>query len=484
MSIETVTQETLDLMKKVYPRTGTDLAKTLTSATDFSGYNLEAVARSLVPFDSPERNRIPRIISKTGSVAHFKTIEKIALTGGLGRREGERGSAIKYTTKPHDFPFKTYGVQDGITREMMAISRGFEDDLYAKQHTFALLRMMTEEEKLIIGGNQTAYGTVSAPTVTVSASGGSIAAGAVSVKVCALTVFGAEQGVVFDTQENDMSLSAVIMKDSNDADIPGQYNGITAASAATSATATANCSLICTVTPIKGAVAYAWFAGPANAETLQMVTACSTATLTSIVSGGDAASLFTKDGSGDGDIFDGYIPQIINGGGYFLDANANALTASKSGVKELDDLNAYIYGRYKISPDRYLCGLGAFEDITNTIVSTGGAPILYLNNKPDEKANVIGGYRTTDYVNKATGKVVPMKVHPWLPPSTIIAITETIPYPNSEIPRALEMEMGFDYLAEDYAPQKPTLEFAISAYGCLKMYAPRFCGVITNLKRM
>ena len=44
--------------------------------------------------------------------------------------------------------------------------------------------------------------------------------------------------------------------------------------------------------------------------------------------------------------------------------------------------------------------------------------------------------------------------------------------------------MGFDYLAEDYAPQKPTLEFAISAYGCLKMYAPRFCGVITNLKRM
>ena len=142
MDITQVTEETLNLMKKAYPQDG-NMQKAMTTATDFSGYNLEPVARSLVPFDSPERNLIPRKVSPTGTIAHFKTIEAIKMSGGLGRTEGSRGSAINYTTLPHAFPFKSYGVQDGITREQMAAARGFEGDLFAKQHTFALLRMMT-----------------------------------------------------------------------------------------------------------------------------------------------------------------------------------------------------------------------------------------------------------------------------------------------------------------------------------------------------
>jgi hypothetical protein len=213
-----------------------------------------------------------------------------------------------------------------------------------------------------------------------------------------------------------------------------------------------------------------------------MVTASSTATLTQIVTGGDAVSGFAVDGSGDAEAFDGYLPQIINGGGYFYDAAAAQLTATDSGVKEIDDLNAAIYSQYKLSPSRYIMGLQAYQDVTNAVVKTGGAPTLMIQNSADTKANIVGGYRVTSYVNKATGTDVPFSVHPWLPPSTIICITDTIPYPNADIPRAIEMELGFDYMAEDYAPQKPTLEFSISAYGCLKMYAPRFCGVITNLK--
>lgn len=483
MNITQVTQDTLDLMKKSYPSDG-NMQKALTTATDFSGYNLEPVARSLVPFDSPERNIIPRKVSPTGTIAHFKTIEAIKMSGGLGRTEGNRGSAINYSTAPHAFPFKSFGVQDGITREQLAASRGFEADLFAKQHTFALLRMMTEEEKLIVGGNTTALGTVTAPTVTNASTGGSIGAGTYSIKVAALTLVAAEQGVVFNKQYTGISLNGFGVYDSSGNLIANATNGVTAVSSGTSTGAITGSTnaITATVTPVKGAVAYAWFAGTSGSETLQMVTTYSSATLTSIVTGGDPVANFAADGSGDAQIFDGYIPQIINGNGYFYDAGAKTLTMSSAGVKELDDLNAAIYSAYKLSPTRYIAGVDAFQNVTDAIVKTGGAPVLYVNNDPREKANIIGGYRTTDYVNKATGATVPIKVHPWLPASTIIAITDNIPYPNSEIPRAIEMELGFDYLAEDYAPQKPTLEFAISAYGTLKMYAPRFCGVITNLK--
>ncbi len=149
---------------------------------------------------------------------------------------------------------------------------------------------------------------------------------------------------------------------------------------------------------------------------------------------------------------------------------------------ELDNLNSSIYSQFKLSPTRYICGIQAFQDVTNAIVATGGAPVLYLNNNVGDKANVVGGYRVTEYVNKATGSSVPLKVHPWLPASTIIAVSEVIPYPSADIPQAMEMELGFDYLAEDYAPQGPKLEFAISAYGALKMYFPASCGVLTNFK--
>jgi hypothetical protein len=486
MDMTQVTQETLDQMKKAFPSDGTNpLQKAMTTATDFAGYNLEPVARSLVPFDSPERNVIPRKVSPTGTIAHFKTIESIRMSGGLGRSEGERGSAITYVTAPHAFPFKSIGVQDGITREQMAASRGFESDLFAKQHTFALLRMMTEEEKLFVGGNATtALAAVGTPSLTISASAGSIGAGTYSVKCAALTLFGAEQGVNFNKQYANITLNGAAVKNSSGVVITNATNGVTSVStgASTGAVSGSTNQIIATVTPVPGAVAYAWFVGTSGAETLQMVTTYSSATMNVLVTGGDAITNYAADGSVDAQVFDGYIPQIIAGDGYYFDAAAKTLTKSASGVAELDNLNAAIYSQYKISPNRYLCGVDAFQDITNAIVQTGGAPVLYVNNDPREKANIIGGYRTTDYVNKATGSIIPMKVHPWLPNSTIIAITDTIPYPNADIPRAIEFECGFDYLAEDYAPQKPTLEFAISAYGVLKMYAPRFCGVLTNFK--
>ena len=444
--ISQVTKESIELMKGTMPAGG--LSKAMTTATDFSGYNLEDVAKSLVPFDSPERNRIPRKVSPTGQVAHFKTINAIKMTGGLGRIEGQRGSAISYVTQTHDFPFKSYGIQDGITREQMAASRGFEQDLYAKQHVFGLLRLFTEEEKLIIGGNITALGTVAAPSYTSSTTGGSLPASTTYyAKVAAVTLVGAEQGVTFDKQYTGITLNGFGVYNSSGVLIANATNGVTAASTATTCATgagTATNSLILTATPVAGAVAYAWFVGTTSgSETLQMVTSCSTATITQIVTGGDSVANFAADGSGDAQVFDGYIPQIINGGGYYYDAKATTLHKSPSGVQEIDDMFASIYNQFKISPDRLICGVQAFQDITSAIVSTGGAPLMLVQNSADQKANLVGGYRTTQYINKATGSDVTIKVHPWLPPSTVIAITETIPYPNSDIPRAIEMELGY-----------------------------------------
>jgi len=490
--INQVSVETLNLMKGTGVGgiwTGGQLAKSgVTTSTGLTGYNLESVARSLVPFASPERNRIPRKVSPTGTVANFKVIKSVNQSGTLSRLEGQKGAALSYNTSPVAFPFKSFGVSDQVTREALAAAKGFEDDLFAKQHTFALLRCMTEEEKLIVGGNTTTgLANTAAPTVTPSGTGGTIAAGTYSVKVAALTLVAANRTGALDIQQANLSLGGVLGNTSSI--VGGLVNSVDGCTAASSSTSTgvlsgSTNSIVASVTPVTGAVAYAWYCGVAGSETLQIVTTISAVTLTALVAGGDAVSTISVNGSADPLAFDGYIPQIIAGGGYYTDlGGTQTLHKSSAGVQELDNLNAYLYKQYKLGPSRYLCGVQAFGDITNAIVSTGGAPVVYMQNQASEKANLVGGYRVRSYVNKSyQGQEIELIVHPWLPAQTIIALTDTIPYPSADIPSTWEMELGFDYLAEDYAPQSPTLPFAISAYGALKGYFPASCGIITNFK--
>jgi len=465
----------------------------------WGGYSLEAPAKSLVPFESPERNRIPRVIKSNGSVAHFRTINSIGLSGGLGRLEGKRGSSITYNLSTSTFPYKSYGVQDSITEELRRTAVGTEGDLFAKQHTFALLRMMTQEELLIVGGQgTTALPAIGTPTgLTANPTGGTIAAGTYSIKVAALNMNASNPmpALNFGTQSTNISLYGTGVANATTPSIGGAINyvanalnGVGAASASfsTGALSGSTNAISATVTPVSGALAYAWYVGVAGSETLQIVTAFPSMTITQLVTGGDAVSTVTNDGTLDPLVFDGYIPQILNASGYYKNGYAAALTKSAGGVKELDDCNSYVYRNFKLGPSRYLCGEQFYRDLSNAILSTASGAVaaqtvMVVNNDAGTKSNLIMSGRVASYINKSyPSKEITIEVHPWLPPSTCIAIVDTIPYPSADIPRAMEMELAMDYWAQDYMPQSPTWEFGISAFGALKMYAPRFCGVLTG----
>ena len=103
-------------------------------------------------------------------------------------------------------------------------------------------------------------------------------------------------------------------------------------------------------------------------------------------------------------------------------------------------------------------------------------------NELNTKANIVGGYRVATYVNKYyNGQQIELEVHPWMPASMVIALSETIPYPNANIPAAFEIENGYDYMQLEYAVTTPKYEFEIRFYGAVKSYFPAACGVIMNL---
>ena len=485
-SIAGVTQETIAQVKKsIMGEYGApslnELQKSWTTATGLVGYNLEAPAKQLVPFLSPMRNRIPRKVSKTGTSCNWKTIQSVNAAGKFTAVEGKRGQAVTTVVTDKVAVFKTFGLQDDVSLEAIAAGRNFQDPK-ATAATNLLLRVMTSEEQLILGGNITSLGVVGAPTLTPSGTGGSIPAGTYGVK-CAVMTMQAINRVLLEQQVDSLS-AGVPALDSSANVIANSIDGVSAPSTGTSTGALTGSasSVTASVTPVKGAMGYAWFMGTAGSETLQCVTAASQVVLTRLATGGTGVSALSVDGTADQTSYEGMIPQILNGGGYYQDLNNVVFTGSKGGVTELDNMNMFFFRQYKTSPTRYLCGVQAASDITNLIVAGSGAPMLLVNNGA-EKANLTGNYLATKYINKAmNGQEIAIEVHPWMPANMLVAVTENIPYINSQIPCAFEIELGYDYMQLDYAMVNPKYEFEIRAYGALKCYFPKSCGVITNFK--
>ena len=477
MSIMETTQESLQKTVEGV-KDSQKLEKAINTGTNLVGYSLEAPSKQLVPFASPLRNIIPRKISTTGTSTHWKAITEVNAAGKATAIEGARGNGMKYTVEDKLAAFKIIGLQDSVTLEAEAAGRNFQD-VKATAATNLLLRVMTEEEKIILGGNTTSLGTVATPTASaVADTASTITAGSYSVKVAALTLVAANR-VVTNMQIANMTGLAIPATDSNNQVIAGAYDGVTEASTAATVSVSAGEAIDATVTPVRGAMAYAWFVGAAGSETLQIVTTNSAVHLTDIVAGGSAAP--TADGSGDPLAFDGIIPQIINGGGLYYDLGNSQLTATAGGIAELDEINSRLFNQFKNGATRYLVSEQLAKDITSAIVKNQGAPTLFVNNT--EKNDITGNYMVRRYVNKSYGgENVIIDVHPWLPNGTMVVMCDRVPYPNANIPSVLEMECGYDYRQLEYAMTTPQYEFEIRTYEALKHYFPACQAIITNVK--
>ena len=477
MSIMETTQESLQKTVEGVKDSQT-LEKAIDVGVGLSGYSLEAPAKQLVPFASPLRNIIPRRISKTGDSTHWKAITEVNAAGKATAIEGARGNGMKYTVEDKLAAFKVIGLQDSVTLEAEAAGRNFQD-VKATATTNLLLRVMTEEEKIILGGNRTSLGTVATPTASaVTDATSTITAGSYSVKVAALTLVAANR-VVTNMQIANMKGLEIPATDSSNQPITGAFDGVTAASTAGSVTVSSGEGISATVTPVKGALAYAWFVGASGSETLQIVTTNSAMSINKLVTGGSSAP--TADGSADPLAFDGIIPQIIAGGGLYYDMGNSQLTAAAGGIAELDEINSRLFNQYKNGPTRYLVSEQLAKDITSAIVKNNGAPTLFVNN--GEKNDITGNYMVRRYVNKSYGgENVIIDVHPWLPNGTMVVMCDRVPYPNTNIPSVLEMECGYDYRQLEYAMTTPQYEFEVRTFEALKHYFPACQAIITNVK--
>jgi hypothetical protein len=150
-------------------------------------------------------------------------------------------------------------------------------------------------------------GTTPLPTLAFLPTGGTLAAQTWSVICAALTLDGLMNGSIAG------GVQGQITRTNADLSVDTFGGGVAKKSAnATVVTTGATGSITASVTPVAGAMGYAWFWGAAGSEVLGAITTINSVVITANASGTQtAASLGVNDNSTNALAFDGLIYQVI-----------------------------------------------------------------------------------------------------------------------------------------------------------------------------
>jgi hypothetical protein len=466
-------RETVEMLKGVYADPASklavgDIAKTFGLSSGFQPYDLAPYAVILQPVFSPIRNKLARQKGQ-GKQFEFKGVTSVDTSGANGIAvEGTVASTIATQFADVTVNFESYGLaSDPVTYEQLWAGQGKPGDFSIDSRALAIANLlkavMIVEEKLILfgngastqvassGGDSWTFGgpvaTATAPTCVISSTGGSLTSN-VYVKVSQVTGMGES--------------------------VPS--------AAVTNACGTTSTNLV-TVTPVRKTntpvLSYNVYASTDNTNFyLQGSTNGKPFVITAVSTGGVAPP--TVDVSGSANAFAGIWSYLFAGGS---NAQLSNLAGPLSSLTSLDTVLQNLWNNSSADPDDLWCHSNEVGTLTSLTVGSG-AP-YYLGYSPGQQSDVIGRYRVSRYTNPATGKVLPLNVHKYIPQGNILATSTELPawYIGNNVPTVWSMALTQDYVEIDYEPtvSAPKWQSEIRCFGGLVCYVPSVNGLLYGI---
>jgi hypothetical protein len=496
--------EILELVKTAQAASVDEITKNFTqpgSATaGIQGYDLEAPSKKLYPVLTPLRNKIPRRGGGFATQANWKAITGIRAASGsrVGVSEGQRGGTNQHTVAEYFAAYRGIGGEKSVTFEADYASKGFED-VKALAVQQALENLMIGEEMLILGGNTSlSYGTTPTPVLVGSGTGGTLAANTWSVICIALSLqaywdlAGMNNGATGQTFDASTAvINGTVTRTNADGTTDTINMGVAKRSnAATVVTTGATSSIAATVTPVTGAVAYAWFWGVAGSERLAALTTINSVSITAAANG--AAQLASDTGtSGDRSTssldFDGLLTIASKGLGSYYRAlptgvagTGTSLTQAGGRIVEIDTALADFYSKYRLQPTEIHLSFIQFQKITNLILGSTNPNVMFTVNVNDP-VTAIAGRNVGKYVSPITGQIIELVVHPNMPPGTMFFYTATAPAYLDGVQDMCRIRTRRDYYQLEWPLRTRKYEYGVYADEVLQHFFPPSLGVITNI---
>jgi hypothetical protein len=489
----TKTSELLADMKAALSVPNAELSKAWaqsgSAVSGMTGYPIDGPAKDIYPVITPLRNRIPRLTAMGGIQASWRAITGINTTGiAAGVSEGNRGGVITSTTADYLAAYKGLGLEDYVTFEADYAAQGFED-VRALSTTGLLRSLMIAEEQVILGGNTSvALGTTPTPSLTGSASGGTLAAQTLSVICVALSFNGFRNGTVAG------GIPAAVSRTNADGSSDSYGGGSAQKSASATVVITGSTSSVAaTVSYVNGAVGYAWFWGTAGSEVLGAITSINSVSITANAAGSQtAASLPSSDNSTNSLVYDGLLSQIFKAGSNaYIKTMATGtagtgtpLTGNADGtISEFEVALKAFWDNYRLSPTDIYVSSQEQQNITAKILtsSANSAQRFVFNTTQD---GIQGGGVVRSYLNRFAmdGPVeLPIRLHPNLPAGTVLFFCDQLPYSLSNVANVLQVRARRDYYQVEWPVTKRRFEYGVYCDTVLQNYFPPAFGVIRNI---
>lgn len=486
------TKETLALVKAALGAPNEALAKAITQSTGLVAYDLQAPALSMIPVITPLRNTVPRVKGNGGTATNWKAI--IGINTGkasAGVSEGNRGAVISTQTADYTAAYRGIGLEDSVTFEADDASEGFQD-VKASTALNLLRSVMIAEEKVILGGNTSlAFGTTPTPSLTASASGGTIGA---SVTVSVIAVALTHDGFYRSSVAGGLPAGA-ISKTNADGTVDSFGGGVAQKSAAATVAVSAGStnSVSARVTPVAGAVAYAWYAGTAGNERLFAITTINSVVITSLPGASQLASaLPASDQSTNALVFDGILTFAAKGatnGAYnavmpdgVLGTGTGLTSDGAGGIVEFNTAFKSFWDNYRLSPDTIWMSAQELINVSKKIIANGGAPLIrFTQDASQQHSGITGGVLVDSVLNPITQTMVKLRIHPDLTPGTVLFTTSSIPYPMSGVGNVMQVKTRREYYQIDWPRRSRKDEIGVYADELLQVYATFSLGTISNI---
>ncbi len=460
-----------------------DISLTSPVSTGLVLYDLKAGADELVPIETPLVNKLPRS-QGVGTAFQYKQITGFsnAQTGtGLAQlhpgiadttqtRFDVSGSAnalwynrpqkISYTGQDVTAKYFQFGLSDEVTWSAYFAGQGFQDVRSLSQASVLYSSKLAEERMAVYGRSSAAgySGALIAPatvTATPSTTGGSLAASTTyHVWVSAVSGFGG-----------------------------------TAATDSGAVTTTGSTSSIAVYwTPVVGAVGYnVYFGSSAGAAAAFYVSATGNAgasatpaiTLTGPVPS-TGATAPTVNTSAQAIGYDGILPITMSASaGYSANING-PLSASNPGA-EFQTAFVAMYNLNLANPDEVLFNANDRKQLSDSIKSVGNPNGYRLTMDVDSRSGRVVGEVVTGIQNEATGKLVGLTVHPYMPQGVAPILTHTLPFPNSGVQSCWQFRNVQDYMGIAWPVMQLSYDFSSYWYGTFFCEAPAWQGAVYGI---
>ena len=498
ISQEQLTEETLATMA--------DIAKAqtsgITTATGITSYDLSGLV-SQVPVVTPFFDMVPTEKSQDGNkYAVWRAIlNSNAAQPDPATPFDYAGSELVFNEQDFQAAYKVLSFDTLVTQDSYDLAIGYADPFAVA--TFNLVnQMLIAKDRKFVGAQSFALTRPAAPSLTQHASGGTITNVQVYVAVAARTGSGYYYG------------SGNSQANSNNTTFgSGSANSITA-----------------TVASVRGAVCYDWFQSSdgstwyyyttttTNAVTMTKVIVANQAlpsaiTVPDLATGwkGTASTVPTvntgaDNGSANAADMDGLLATLsgdYNTTGQWVTTGTGtanpsintsldgaALTLTGGTITEIEQyLFLALWQAIKCSPTGIMVNAAQAQEIANLILGSNSAT-TFLNTDSSGRVDVVAGGRVGHILNAPAGGIpVPIEVHVSVPPGTIVARTDRVPFPQANISsvlayRALRDMSQFEYAASRVANTAgggPRRETELRSTGAFVNRAPLAMASLQNV---